>query len=77
MCTERRKTMPEKSIDKKQKKNKKYMCEDAFLTNNVASSTDATGFAVTIPRTDEEAEGLSEMFNNVPVEPIAQKRRQH
>ena len=69
--------MSKKHIDNKQKKNKKYMCEDAFLTNRVASSSDATGFAVKIPRTEQEADELSEMFNNIPVEPIAPKRRQH
>ncbi len=67
--------MSEKHTDNKQKKNKKYMCEDAFLTNKVASATDATGFAVRVPRTESEAEELSDMFNNVPVAPLKKSKR--
>ena len=48
-------------------KNKKHPSEDAFLTNPVASSTDRTGFAVTVPITSSQAEELSDMFGNIPV----------
>ena len=36
---------------------------DAFMTNPIASATDATGFAQRIPETAAEAESLSEMFD--------------
>lgn len=49
------------------KKNKKYMCEDAFLTNPVASANDATGYAVTVPQNDTEAKELSDMQGGVPL----------
>ncbi|MBP3347434.1 MAG: hypothetical protein J6L92_01615 [Clostridia bacterium] len=41
--------------------------EKAFLTNPVASSTDRTGFAVTVPPTEDSARELSEMFGNIPL----------
>ncbi len=44
----------------------KYPCEDAFLHGSVASATDCTGIAVTIPETDEEAESLMSI-RDVPV----------
>lgn len=49
------------------KKQKKYPCEDAFLTNPVASQTDRTGFAVVVPQTDAEAEAVSDMFDGIPL----------
>ena len=49
------------------KRLKKYPCEDAFLTNPVASQTDRTGFAVVVPQTDFEAEAVSDMFENIPL----------
>lgn len=58
------------SSNKKQEKimrRKKYPCEDAFLTNPVASTTDRTGFAVTIPATTEQAKEISDMFGNIPL----------
>lgn len=44
----------------------KYPCEDAFLHGSVASASDCTGIAVTIPETDEEAESLMNI-RDVPV----------
>ena len=49
------------------KKPKKYPCEEAFLTNPVASNTDRTGFAVVVPQNDFEAESVSDMFENIPL----------
>lgn len=48
-------------------KAKKHPSEDAFLTNPVASTTDRTGFAVTIPTTTEQAKEISDMFGNIPL----------
>lgn len=48
-------------------KTKKHPSEDAFLTNPVASTTDRTGFAVTIPATTEQAKEISDMFGNIPL----------
>ncbi len=48
-------------------KKTKHPSEDAFLTNPVASAKDATGFAPTLPKTEFEAEQLSDMFYQVPV----------
>lgn len=48
-------------------KKHKYPSEDAFLTNPVASSTDRTGFAVTIPETTSQAKEISDMFGNIPL----------
>ncbi len=48
-------------------KKQKHPSEDAFLTNPVASPTDRTGFAVTVPQDDYEAENISDMFENLPL----------
>lgn len=44
----------------------KYPCEDMFLHGSVASASDCTGIAVTIPQTKEEAESLMDI-RDVPV----------
>ena len=44
----------------------KYPCEDAFLHGSVASANDCTGIAVVNPRTDEEAESLSDI-RDIPI----------
>lgn len=49
------------------KKEEFQHCENAFLTNPVASATDRTGFAQVVPQTDSEAEEYSQMFENVPI----------
>ena len=36
--------------------------EDAFLTTPVASDRDCTGYAVTVPMSDEEAESYESLF---------------
>ncbi len=51
---------------KKGKKHSKYFCEDQFLKNRVASATDATGYAVTVPATDSEAVNLSRLQGGIP-----------
>ena len=56
-----------KGIKIMKKKPKKYPCEEAFLTNPVASNTDRTGFAVVVPQNDFEAESVSDMFENIPL----------
>lgn len=56
-----------KGQNKMKKRSKKYPCEDAFLTNPVASQTDRTGYAVVVPQTDSEAEAISDMFEKVPL----------
>ena len=48
-------------------KSKKHPSEEAFLTNPVASATDRTGFAVTVPQTQFNAEELSDMFGDIPI----------
>ena len=40
---------------------------DAYFTNPVASATDCTGFAVTIPHNNAEAKSLSHLCGDVPV----------
>ena len=50
-------------------RNKKYPCEDAFFTNPVASASDWTGYGVKIPMSEEEADSLSDMLENVPTTP--------
>ena len=50
-------------------KNKKYPCEDAFLTNPIASVNDRTGYGIKIPMSDQEADSLSDMFEDVPTTP--------
>lgn len=48
-------------------KAKKHPSEDAFFTNPIASTTDRTGFAVTVPATTEQAKEISDMFGNIPL----------
>ena len=40
---------------------------NSFLTNPVASDTDCTGFAVTVPHNDAEAKSRSRLCGDVPV----------
>lgn len=39
----------------------------SYLINSVASATDFTGYAVTVPENEDEGENLSELFSDVPV----------
>lgn len=54
---------------------KKHPSEDAFLTNPIASTTDRTGFAVTVPATTEQAKEISDMFGNIPLTSHTQTKR--
>ncbi len=45
---------------------KKYPCENAFMTNPIASSNDCTGFTVVIPDDASEADGYNDIYH-VPV----------
>lgn len=58
-----------------QSKNKKYPCEDAFLTNPVASANDRTGYVRQVPLNVSEAESLSQMFEDIPVTVSRKVRR--
>ncbi len=50
-------------------KNKKpHPSGDAFLTNPVASVNEFTGYGAKIPMSEEEADSLSDMFEDVPTE---------
>ena len=48
-------------------KSKKHPSEVAFLTNPVASATDRTGLAVTVPQAEHNAKALSDMFGDIPI----------
>lgn len=48
------------------KKEKKYPCEDAFLTNPIASNQDTTGFVPTVPLDEDEAMAYKDI-RHVPV----------
>lgn len=52
----------------KPEKKKRHPAENAFLTNPVASATDFTGYGINMPMTEDEADSLSEMFEDVPTE---------
>ena len=53
------------------KKNDENSDEDhrssSYLINSVASATDFTGYAVTVPEDEDEGDNLSELFPDVPV----------
>lgn len=53
----------------------KHPSEDAFFTNPVASVTDRTGFAVTVPETELQAREISDMFGNIPLTSHRSTRR--
>ena len=49
------------------KKNKREVSEppyDGFFTSSIASANDSTGYAVTVPQTEEEARELSVLGKN-------------
>ena len=46
--------------------NKKYPCENAFMTNPVASVNDVTGYVQKMPDNSDAAENYSMLFD-VPV----------
>ena len=50
------------------KAKKTHSSADAFLTNPVASANEFTGYGARLPLSDEEADSLSEMFEDVPCE---------
>ena len=52
----------------KNKCKKPHPSGKAFLTNPVASANEFTGYGIKIPLSDEEADSLSDMFDNVPAE---------
>ncbi|MBR3995849.1 MAG: hypothetical protein IKI97_11305 [Clostridia bacterium] len=55
--------------DKKNKEKKKeHPSAYAFLTNPVASVNEFTGYGTKLPLSDEEADSLSDMFEDVPTE---------
>lgn len=37
---------------------------DGFFTSSIASANESTGYAVTVPDTEEEAQALGELGNN-------------
>ena len=49
------------------KSNKKHPSEDAFLTNPIASANEYTGYGINMPMSEDEADSLSEMFDDVPI----------
>ena len=49
------------------KKSKKHPSEDAFLTNPIASANEYTGYGFNMPMSEDEADSLSEMFEDVPI----------
>ncbi len=58
--------MPKRSKKKREAREASDYSRDAFLTTPVASPTEWTGLAVTVPETGAEAEALEETFD-VPV----------
>lgn len=48
---------------------REHPAKDAFLTNPVASAQDRTGYGVTLPLDEEEADSLSDLFEQVPTSP--------
>ncbi len=48
---------------------KEHPAKYAFLTTPVASATDRTGYGIRMPMDEEEAEELSDMFDEVPTTP--------
>lgn len=53
----------------KDKNKKPHPSGDAFLTNPVASANEFTGYGAKIPLCGEEADSLSDMFEDIPTEP--------
>ena len=41
----------------------------AFLTNPVASANEFTGYGIKLPLSEDEADDLSDMFEDIPTEP--------
>ncbi len=60
--------MLKRMADKINKENY-HPSKDAYLTNPVASASDFTGYGISMPMDDYEAENLSTMFENIPVTP--------
>lgn len=52
----------------KTEKKKEHPSARAFLTNPVASVNEFTGYGTKLPLSEEEADDLSEMFDDVPTE---------
>ena len=52
----------------KDKEKNQHPCANAFLTNPVASANEFTGYGIKLPLSDEEADSLSEMLEDVPCE---------
>ncbi len=52
----------------KNKNDKPHPSADAFLTNPVASVNEFTGYGAKLPLSEEEADSLSDMFEDVPTE---------
>jgi len=50
------------------KSKKPHPSGDAFLTNPVASVNEFTGYGAKLPLSEDEADSLSEMFDDVPTE---------
>lgn len=53
----------------KNKNKKPHPSGNAFLTNPVASANEFTGYGAKMPLCEEEADELSEMFEDIPTEP--------
>ena len=49
------------------KRSGKHPAEDAFLTNPIASANEYTGYGINMPMSEDEADNLSEMFDDVPI----------
>ena len=49
------------------KRSKKHPSGDAFLTNPIASANEYTGYGINMPLTEDEADSISEMFDDVPI----------
>ena len=52
----------------KDKCKKPHPSGKAFLTNPIASANEFTGYGIKIPLSEEEADSLSDMFEDVPAE---------
>ena len=48
---------------------REHPATDAFLTNPVASPQDRTGYGVSLPLDEDEADSLSDLFEQVPTSP--------
>ena len=53
---------------KKTDSKKEHPSAHAFLTNPVASVNEFTGYGSKLPLSEEEADSLSDMFDDVPTE---------